>query len=125
MYRVFPTTYLTSGIMSAAVAHAGLTCADNEILRMVPPEEFSSCEEFLAPFVDTAGGVVLNPEARDLCSYCPIASTDEFLARFEISYATRWRDFGVMWAYIVANITLALGLYWVFRVPKGKGIRRA
>lgn len=93
MYRTSPATYLTSGIISAAVAHSGVTWADNEILRMVPPEGFSTCGEFLAPFVDSAGGVVLNPEARDLCNYCPVASMDEFLARFETSYATGWRDF--------------------------------
>lgn len=31
---------------------------------------------------------------------------------------SRWRDFGIIWAYVVVNIVGAIGLYWIFRVPK-------
>jgi ABC-type multidrug transport system permease subunit len=44
-----------------------------------------------------------------------------FLAQFDLSYDTRWRDFGLVWVYIFVNIGAALGLYWAFRVPKRKG----
>jgi hypothetical protein len=32
-----------------------------------------------------------------------------------------WRDFGIIWAYVVVNIFASIGLYWVFRVPKNVG----
>lgn len=124
MYRVSPATYIVGGIMSTAVANSDVTCAEYEILRMMPPNNLT-CEAFLASHIKANGGVVLNPGARDECQYCPLASTNEFLAGFEISYSTRWRDFGLVWVYILVNIVGALGLYWVFKVPRGKGSRRA
>ncbi|KAF9776373.1 hypothetical protein IL306_005456 [Fusarium sp. DS 682] len=123
VYRVSPGTYLMSGIMSTAVAGSEVTCADNEILTMAPPANMT-CRDFLSQYVDHAGGRLLNPSSMTTCHYCKLASTNEFLSGFEISYDTRWRDFGLLWAYIIFNIVAALGLYWIFRVPKGAGIRR-
>lgn len=124
MYHLSPATYLVGGLMSSAVANSEVHCALHEILEMRPVEG-STCGQFLSSYIDSAGGIVLNPGATDICRYCPIASSNEFLAGFHISYDTRWRDFGFMWVYILFNIVGALGLYWVFRVPKGKGSKRA
>jgi ABC-type multidrug transport system permease subunit len=84
-----------------------------------------TCEEFLAPYIDIAGGLVLNPASQNICEYCPLATTNEFLDRFQISYSTRWRDFGLIWVYILVNIGAGLGLYWAFKVPKGRGSKHA
>ncbi|KAJ6149147.1 hypothetical protein N7471_000346 [Penicillium samsonianum] len=124
MYRVSPATYLVGGIMSNAVANSNVTCADREILHMAPTGNLT-CEEFLGAYRESAGGLVLNPTARSMCEYCPLATTNEFLARFQISYDTRWRDFGLIWVYILVNIIAGLGLYWAFKVPKKGGSKRA
>jgi ABC-type multidrug transport system permease subunit len=50
MYRVSPATYLVGGIMSNAVANSNVTCADREILHMIPIGNLT-CEEFLGPRV--------------------------------------------------------------------------
>ncbi|EFQ96657.1 opaque-specific ABC transporter CDR3 [Nannizzia gypsea CBS 118893] len=117
MYRLSPATYLVGGLMSSAVANSEVHCASHEILTMRPIDS-STCGDFLNSYINSAGGMVLNPSATDICRYCPIASSNEFLAGFHISYNTRWRDFGLMWVYILFNIAGALGHYWVFRVPK-------
>ena len=110
--------------MSTAVANTDVVCADYELLHLSPPAGSNiTCGEFLGPFVDTAGGRVLTPEALDRCSHCPLATTNDFLARFGLSYDTRWRDFGIVWVYIWFNIAAALGLYWVVRVLKSKRTR--
>ncbi|EFQ98073.1 multidrug resistance protein CDR1 [Nannizzia gypsea CBS 118893] len=124
MYRVSPATYLVGGLMSSAVANSGVKCADREILRMAPTGNLT-CKEFLAPYIEGAGGVVLNPASQGICEYCPLATTNEFLDRFQISYDTRWRDFALVWVYILANIVAGLGFYWLFKVPRGRGIKRA
>ncbi|KAJ5382386.1 hypothetical protein N7517_000297 [Penicillium concentricum] len=92
MYRVSPATYIVGGIMSNAVANSNVTCADREILHMAPTGNLT-CGEFLAAYKESAGGLVLNPTAQSMCEYCPLATTNEFLDRFQISYDTRWRDF--------------------------------
>lgn len=124
MYRVSPATYLMGGLMSATVAGSEVTCAQNEILYMQSPGNMT-CNDYLGPYANFAGGTILNPNSRDLCSYCSLASTNEYLARFDIFYDDRWRDFGLLWVYVIVNIAAAMGLYWVFRVPKGKGTKRA
>ena len=124
MYRVSPGTYLVGGIMSASVAGSEVTCAPNEILQMQAPGNMT-CGEFLGPYAKVAGGTVQNPASSDVCGFCSLATTNEFLAGFEIYYSDRWRDFGLLWVYIIVNIVAAMGLYWVFRVPKGKGTKRA
>lgn len=123
MYRVSPVTYLAGGLMSTAVANADINCAPHEILELAPPTN-STCGEFLSSYIYFAGGALLNPGSTDMCQYCPLASTNEFLAGFGISYDTRWRDFGLMWVYILMNIVGALVMYWAFRVPKEKGSKR-
>ncbi|KAF4828945.1 ZEB2-regulated ABC transporter 1 [Colletotrichum tropicale] len=121
MYRASPATYLVGGIMSTAVANTDVTCADYEVLHMKPPTDGNmSCGEFLGPFAEAAGGRVLDPSAVDECGYCPLGTTNDFLAQFDLSFNTRWRDFGFVWVFILFNIGAALGLYWAFRVPKGK-----
>ncbi|EGY19379.1 opaque-specific ABC transporter CDR3 [Verticillium dahliae VdLs.17] len=123
MYYISPGTYLVGGVMSSAIANAEVTCAASEILRLAPPSGMD-CLEFLGAFAEAAGGNLLTPNATETCLYCPISNTNQFLARYSIKYATRWRDFGVLWAYILFNVSAALALYWAFRMPKGKGTKR-
>ncbi|KAI1843835.1 hypothetical protein JX266_010094 [Neoarthrinium moseri] len=125
MYCVSPATYLVSGIMSSALSGGTVTCSVEETLHVNPPTTNMTCGDFLGPFAEATGGIVLNPMAMETCSYCSIATTDGYLARFEIFYADRWRNEGLLWVYILVNILLALGLYWLFRVPKAKGLKRA
>lgn len=111
MNRVSPTTYIVGGMVSTAVGQADIACADKEILRLTPPANMT-CGEFLSPFAEGAGGRLLTPNARGMCEYCPIATTDIFLSNFDIYYSNRWRDYGLLWVYIIVNIAVAFGLYW-------------
>ncbi|KAF5009417.1 hypothetical protein FDECE_4349 [Fusarium decemcellulare] len=123
MYRASPGTYLVSGLMSTTVYGSNVTCADNEVLHMAVPANMT-CGDFMGPFVQEAGGYLLNPSSAETCQYCSLASTEEFLASFKIDYSDRWWHFGLLWVYIVVNIAATLGLYWLFRVPKGSGVKR-
>lgn len=111
------------GLMGVAVSGSEVKCADNEILYVNPPGNMT-CGDFLGPFAEAAKGNLLNPTAKESCGYCAMSTTDGFLSTFDIFYTHRWRDFGILWSYIVFNIAGALVLYWVFRVPKGAGVKR-
>ncbi|KAI9172716.1 ABC multidrug transporter atrG [Paramyrothecium foliicola] len=119
MYRVSPGTYLVSGLMSSTIANGEITCSEKEILHVRPPSNMS-CSDYLGPFIESINGNLLTPDATDSCAFCPMKSTNQFLARFNIDWENRHWHFGLLWVYISANIALALGLYWVFRVPKTK-----
>lgn len=124
MYRVSPATYLAGGIISTSMANANASCSATELLRMQPPEGMN-CGTFLNPYLEQAGGQVLGSDETDLCTYCPISNTNQFLSQFEVKYSNRWRDYGLLWAYVLFNIVTALALYWLFRVPKGSSVKQA
>ena len=35
-----------------------------------------------------------------------------------ISWSLRWRNFGIVWAYVFFNMVVAMALYYTFRVRK-------
>ncbi|KAL2847099.1 ABC-2 type transporter-domain-containing protein [Aspergillus pseudodeflectus] len=124
MYRVSPLTYLISGMLSAGLAKTPVTCNDVELVP-VQPANGQNCADYLAAYMQVAGGEVYNPNATENCQFCPMASSDAFLASVGSDYGDRWRNFGLMWVYILFNVAAAVALYWLLRVPKSReGTRR-
>ncbi|KAH6666409.1 putative ABC transporter [Halenospora varia] len=118
MYRISPFTYLIGGMLSTAVANTNVVCASNEYLHFSPTS--GTCADYMASYIDANKGYLLNPNATTDCSYCTISDTNTFLASVTSYYSQAWRNFGIMWAFIIFNIFGALALYWLVRVPKVK-----
>jgi ATP-binding cassette, subfamily G (WHITE), member 2, PDR len=118
MYHISPMTYFVSAIMSTGTAGVSIACSTAEILTFDPPTP-QSCAQYLADYLQSTGGNLLNPDALRQCQLCPMSSTDDVLALLGIDYADRWRNFGITCAYSVVNVLGALALYWLLRVPKG------
>jgi len=87
---------------------------------MQPPSG-QTCAQYLTPFATAAGGQISNPEAMADCGYCPLSTSDQYLGQVAISFSTRWRDFGIGFAFIFFNIGAAVVLYYMFRVRKSSG----
>lgn len=119
MYRISPFTYWISAVLSTSMANADVTCTSNELVPVIPPNG-TSCGDYLGPFATALDGYLADESATDECLYCPISSTNSFLTQVSSNYENRWRDFGIGWAFVVANIVAALFLYWLVRMPKGK-----
>lgn len=120
MYRLSPATYLVAGVLAACMHGQEVVCdGAREVLRMAAPEGVG-CADFLRGYAEAAGGKVLQDAPDGGCRYCPVRSADEFLAGFDVRYDERWRNFGLLWVYVLVNVVGALGLYWAFRVPKGR-----
>lgn len=117
MYRVSPVTYSVSGILATGISAVPVTCALSELLVFDPPAPLS-CARYLASYLASAGGSLLNPNATAGCHLCPVGSTDEVLLGLGIKYEDRWWMFGVGWVFVGANVLGALGLYWLARCPK-------
>jgi len=118
MYRVSPFTYLVSGMLSVGISNTEVICAPNEYLHFDPLN--GSCGEYMEVYKSTMGGYVENELATSNCSFCPISDTNVFLGAVSANYSDVWRNFGIMWVYIVFNIFAACALYWWVRVPKAK-----
>ncbi|CAK39222.1 uncharacterized protein An06g02550 [Aspergillus niger] len=102
MYYVSPFTWLASGLLSTGVANAEIECAPNEYVKFLPPSG-QSCGSYMASYISSSGGYLIDPR-----------NTEGFNIRFE----GRWRNFGIVLAYIVFNVMAAFAMYKLFRVPK-------
>ena len=117
MYRVSPFTYIVSGMMAVGIANTDVVCDPVEYLNFSPPNG-STCAEYLDPYVKAAGGYYLDGAATDNCQFCALGKTNEFLATTSSFYGQRWRNWGLIWPFIIFNIAGAVFLYWLARVPK-------
>ncbi|KAJ5273331.1 hypothetical protein N7478_008456 [Penicillium angulare] len=117
MYRISPFHYLISGLLSASVGGGQVVCSKQEFLHFDPPEN-QTCGGYLSKYIQMTGGYVETPSATAKCSFCSTSETNKFLEGLSTSPDDEWKNFGLMWTYIVFNIFGALFLYWTFRVPK-------
>ena len=124
MYRLSPYTYLIEGLLGqgdyspitisyvlmispTALGHQTIRCSDVELVQLNPPSGLT-CAQYLNPFISSAGGYLVNPNATTACSFCSMSTADQFLASgFNIFYDHAWRNFGLMFAYIVFNVSLS------------------
>ncbi|TKA48982.1 hypothetical protein B0A54_01058 [Friedmanniomyces endolithicus] len=61
-------------------------------------------------------GVLASPTT--LPRFWIFIDTNIFLRAVSASYAHVWRDYGILWVYIIVNACGALFFYWLARVPK-------
>ncbi|KAJ6520879.1 pleiotropic drug resistance ABC transporter [Mycena vulgaris] len=116
MYRVSPYTYLTEGLLGQALGKHAITCSTVELLKVDPPSG-QTCGDFFKPYIANAGGYLTNANASSACEFCSTATTDQFLgSSFNIYYSHHWRNTGLMFAYIVANIIGIYLLTYFFRI---------
>jgi ABC-type multidrug transport system permease subunit/ABC-type multidrug transport system ATPase subunit len=119
MYRLSPFTYLVSGLLATGLARSTVHCAENEFVKFQPPQG-STCGAYMSDYIKGAGGYIVQPQATENCSFCAVESTDVFLAQLSSNYDDVWRNFGILWVYVIFNVFAALALYWLIRMPKNK-----
>ena len=120
MYRVSPFTYLVGGFLSTGLANTDVTCADNEYLLFNVGQGFNNCGDYLAQYQQQTfnAGYLRDPSATDQCEFCTYGNSNTFLASVSIKYSDRWRNFGILWVFIIFNAFMAVFFYWLARVPK-------
>ncbi|KAI5360268.1 putative ABC transporter-like, ATP-binding domain, AAA+ ATPase domain, CDR ABC transporter [Septoria linicola] len=115
MYRTSPMTYLISAIATTMLHDRPIECSSSEINVFQPPSG-QTCGEYMADFLATSTGVLQNPEATRDCGYCSLSVADQYLANSGMQWSNRWRDFGLVWVYIIASAVITVTLYYTFRV---------
>jgi len=121
MYRISPFSYLVSGMLSVGLANAHISCSTEELLHFSPPS-LSNCSTYLAPYTEMLGGYLIpdSMSSTTECVFCSGSETNVFLKGVSSEYGDRWRNFGILWVYVIFNVAAAVGFYWLARVPKGK-----
>lgn len=108
MYRVSPFTYWVAGIVATILHDRPIVCSAAEYAVFNSPSN-QTCGEYMAPYLKVAPGYLRNAEATAGCQY---------MAGSEIYWHDRWRNFGLVWVYVVFNIVMARLLYWALRVKR-------
>ncbi|KAF4598086.1 hypothetical protein EYR38_006480 [Pleurotus pulmonarius] len=119
MYHLSPFTYYIEGILGQALGRSPIVCSDIEYVTVNPPAG-QTCSQFFQQYISLAGGYLEFPDASSGCRFCAFASTDEFLlSSFNITYNHRWRNFGIMFAFILFNFVSIYVLSYIFRFREG------
>ncbi|KAK6331502.1 GTPase-activating protein [Orbilia blumenaviensis] len=122
MYRVSPLTYLVGGMAGASMHNRKITCATEE-LAIFPPPSGETCASYLAPYFSAGAPGYLQQDDQNStteCRYCSIQVSDQFLGASGIEYAHRWRNFGIVWAFVGFNILATVVFYYLLRVKVWK-----
>ncbi|KAI0043049.1 hypothetical protein FA95DRAFT_1631947 [Auriscalpium vulgare] len=120
MYRLSPYTYLVEGLVGQAVGNSQVVCSAIELITIIPPSG-QTCGQYLGTYMQNFGGYVVDASATASCQFCTISSTNTFLQQnFNIFYSHHWRNYGLIWVYVIFNICSIYGLTYIFRI-KGVG----
>jgi len=117
MYRVSPMSYFVGGILSTGLHDRQVTCSANELSVMQPITGYT-CGKYLQEYATAAGGLVYNPNATENCEYCSFYVADQYLGTVSIYWSERWRNYGIIFSYIIFNMSMTVVLYYLFRVRK-------
>ncbi|KAI1498627.1 ABC-2 type transporter-domain-containing protein [Biscogniauxia marginata] len=122
VWHASPLTYLIDGLASAGLADVDVFCSPVQLLTITPPNG-TTCGDYLAPYVQQAGGSVLNPADYTGCQFCQISDTDSFLyGHLDIGSGSPWKNAGYFAVFVVFNILATFALYWLARVPRKREV---
>ncbi|KUJ23287.1 uncharacterized protein LY89DRAFT_777066 [Mollisia scopiformis] len=113
-----PFTWLIDGLFSNILHLTTVTCSPSEINIFQPPAN-KTCGSFIAPFLTYGAGAIYNPSATKDCEYCRYGTGDEYLGTLDMSWGGRWRNFGVLWVYVVFNVGALLLVTGIPRWVRG------
>lgn len=98
-------TRLISGLVSGELHQLPVNCKPGELNQFTAPPG-QTCGEYMADFFAAGGPGYLAQNATQDCAYCAFRVGDEFFEAFGISFENRWRDFGILTAFIGSNLIL-------------------
>ncbi|KAI0970700.1 ABC-2 type transporter-domain-containing protein [Xylaria arbuscula] len=116
-YYVNPSTYWIGGVLAATLDATPVQCDVSETARFDAPGG-QTCQEYAGAYASSAGGYLLNPDARADCQYCPYSSGNDYLATLNIDASEKWRDFGIFLAFCISNWALVYFFIYTVRIRR-------
>jgi ATP-binding cassette, subfamily G (WHITE), member 2, SNQ2 len=109
LYQLDPFTRLISGLVSTELHGLPVVCKAKELNTFTAPPG-QTCGEYMANFFASGGPGYIVDNNTSNCSYCAYSVGDQFYEPLGISFDHRWRDLGILIAFIGSNlIVLFLG----------------
>jgi len=105
LYQLDPFTRLVSGMVTTELHGLPVVCRPKE-LNSFPAPSGQDCGSYMADFFQSGGSGYLVNNATDLCQYCAYKVGDQFYTPLQLNFDDRWRDLGILAAFIASNLIL-------------------
>lgn len=106
LYEINPITRLISGMLTTELQGRTVVCTPAEFNRFPAPSG-STCGEYMAAFFAAGGaGYIEDPNSTGICNFCAYQNGEQFYRPFGLSFDDRWRDLGILAAFIGSNLIL-------------------
>lgn len=105
LYQLDPFTRLVGGMVVTELHDLPVVCTTAELNRFTAPAG-QTCGEYMRAFFAAGGDGYIVNNATNSCEYCAYAVGDQFYGAFDLSFDHRWRDLGILAAFIGSNLIL-------------------
>lgn len=106
MYYLDPFTYLIGGLLEPVVWDVQVVCRPNE-LTQIPLPSGSTCGEYMADFLSSNTGYLVDPNNSTMCEYCEYSAGADYLRTMNINERYYgWRDVGITALFCISSYAL-------------------
>jgi ABC-type multidrug transport system permease subunit len=92
LYYLDPFTYLVGGLLGEVLWDVKVECVASELVHFAAPAN-QTCGEYMADFLSSAAGYIVDANSTDTCSFCQYSTGADYAKTFNLGqkyYA--WRD---------------------------------
>ncbi|OQE46403.1 hypothetical protein PENCOP_c001G07055 [Penicillium coprophilum] len=112
MYWLTPFQYLLEGLIGTITHDVPVRCIEREESHFSPPPGMT-CQQYAGSYVAKAGGYVRDA-ANGMCAYCQYSDGGQYAKSINVFYSHKWRDYGILWGYIIFNFALVFAFSWLY-----------
>ncbi|OKL61090.1 hypothetical protein UA08_03286 [Talaromyces atroroseus] len=95
LYYLDPFTYLVGGLLGEVLWDVKVECTPSELVQFAVPAG-QTCGEYMADFLSSATGYVVDANSTTSCSYCQYATGADYAKTFNLKEKYySWRDVGI------------------------------
>jgi ATP-binding cassette, subfamily G (WHITE), member 2, SNQ2 len=105
LYQLDPFTRLIGGMVVTELHGRTVTCTSKELQHFTAPAG-QSCGEYMSNFFERGGAGYIVTNATSACEYCAYKVGDQFYSGLGFSFDNRWRDLGILAAFVGSNLCL-------------------
>ena len=103
LYQLDPFTRLVGGMVVTELGGRPVECTTAELNSFTPPPG-QTCGQYMEAFFKNGGAGYLVNDVAETCQYCAYKVGDQFYEPLGFSYSNRWRDMGILAAFIASNL---------------------